>query len=785
MHHQEPFTLFIIQHSHIDIGYTERQEVITEYHKQFLEQAVEMALSPAQQTRDINSKFKFMCEGFWAVEQYLSKTGSVGKARLVEALRDGSIELSATYLHMTELLDEGHMRDLLKPATVFARETGVPLHSAMSCDVNGFSWGMADALFDSGVKYLSTNINTHHGGCPFGKPNVPFYWESPKGKQILVWNGLAYHKANLLGLIPGYNPVGDPMVPGLDFSDSFGYVDIQDISYAEKTLYSLVDGLRNIGYEFSFLPIMGSGLYTDNSPPTDSYCDLIKEWNDKHGDKILIRTANLSEFFQHLEKEAPNIPVYSGDWNDWWTDGVISTPLETTLFRNAQRMKRIAERLDPEGKFVSEEEWKHVTEALVLYAEHTWGHSASLSKAGDFRVQQLHMRKMKYAIDSDEFACKALDKVLAGKGQGDFTARRPFSYRVINPSIEAKTSLAYLPLDYWETPIFKQGFRIVDEQSREYAFEQVNHSLRGQELCIQLVMEPLEERELWIEFSGPVPQTGVLSATVKNAERFENNLIRVEWDEKRGVHTLIHKPSGASILKDGNDGLGSPLYQLFEGGNRQNAAGFGYSARTIPNDEIYHGQLKRISNIVSNCHFETWAFEYEVRGTHSYLAEFKFYRALSRFDVSIKMNKENTLDPDGVYVAFPFQTEQGVWHLEKAGAIIRPGMDRLPGTCVDYFSVQGGAALVGNQVGVLLSILDAPMVHIGKLRLWDFTEHIEPTGTLYSWLTNNKWETNFKASCGGYYEFRYTIDVSQEYQDSDSAIRAVRENNYEFIAIRK
>ncbi|WP_171691426.1 glycoside hydrolase family 38 N-terminal domain-containing protein [Paenibacillus germinis] len=199
MHRQEPFTLFIIQHSHIDIGYTERQEVITEYHKQFLEQAVDMALSLEQQTRDSHSRFKFMCEGFWAVEQYLSKTGSVGKSRLVEALKNGSLELSATYLHMTELLDEGHMRDILKPVAEFAREVGVPLLSAMSCDVNGFSWGMADALYDAGVKYLSTNINTHHGACPFGKPNVPFYWESPKGNRILVWNGLTYHKANLLG----------------------------------------------------------------------------------------------------------------------------------------------------------------------------------------------------------------------------------------------------------------------------------------------------------------------------------------------------------------------------------------------------------------------------------------------------------------------------------------------------------------------------------------------------------------------------------------------------------
>jgi hypothetical protein len=55
---------------------------------------------------------------------------------------------------------------------------------AMACDVNGFSWGMADALYEAGVRYLSMNINSHHGGYPFNKPLVPFYWESPSGNRL-------------------------------------------------------------------------------------------------------------------------------------------------------------------------------------------------------------------------------------------------------------------------------------------------------------------------------------------------------------------------------------------------------------------------------------------------------------------------------------------------------------------------------------------------------------------------------------------------------------------------
>lgn len=780
---KKPFTLFIIQHSHIDIGYTERQEVITEYQRQFINQAVSMALSPAQQTRDENSRFKFMCEGFWAVEQYLTKCGEEGKKRLVEAIKNGSLELSASYLHMSELLDEGHMHDQFKPALEFSREAGVPIHSAMSVDVTGFSWGMADALYDAGIQYLSTNINTHHASIPFGKPNVPFYWESPKGNRVLVWSGLTYHKGGLLGLIPGYNYIGNPMIPGFEYTGDQRYEDVQDISYAEQTLFKLIESLRQKGYEYNFLPIHAGALYTDNNPVTDAYCDLIKQWNDKHGDEIILRTINNTEFFQYLEQEVSEIPVYRGDWNDWWTDGTISTPFETALFRNGQRMKRIAERLDPEGKYVSAEEWKPVTHALILYAEHTWGHSNSLRKASDFRVQQLLARKIKYAIQADELACSALDQVLYGKGQSEFSARRSFTYKVINPSLQEKSSIAYLSLDYWEDPIFRNRLRVVDDEGREYEFERVRHSLRGQELAVILELGPLEERRLLI-IQEKLEEPAVTPPTLPTTPGiFENAYIQVAWCEKKGIHRIIHKPTGVSLLNDGAEGFASPVYQIFEGANRAASGGFGYSKRTIPNAQIFHGELKAVTNTANTLHYEIWEFEYQVRGAHSYVAEFKFYRELSRFDVSVKVNKENILDPEGMYVAFPFHSEGG-WHLDKAGAVVRPGLDRLPGTCVDYFTVQAGAALTCEQVGVALSILDAPLVHIGRIRLWEYANYIEPTGTLYSWLTNNKWETNFKASCGGLYEFRYTFDIDSNYRDPETAIRACQENQFDFIAIR-
>ena len=55
----KPFKVFLILHSHIDIGYTERQEKMAVYQADFIRQAVDFALSSRQSVRDPRSKFNY------------------------------------------------------------------------------------------------------------------------------------------------------------------------------------------------------------------------------------------------------------------------------------------------------------------------------------------------------------------------------------------------------------------------------------------------------------------------------------------------------------------------------------------------------------------------------------------------------------------------------------------------------------------------------------------------------------------------------------------------------
>ena len=161
-----------------------------------------------------------------------------------------------------------------------------------------------------------------------------------------------------------------------------------------------------------------------------------------------------------------------------------------------------------------------------------------------------------------------------------------------------------------------------------------------------------------------------------------------------------------------------------------------------------------------------------------------FFRDLPHFELIARLIKTDVREPEGFYVLFPFAVKGGVWHLDKPGALIRPGLDQLPQTCTDYYLVQHGAVLAGSDCGVAWATLDAPMIQLGQLRLWTYSTRIEPTGSLYSWLTNNKWETNFRLSCGGAYDFRYQIQVGRALANAGQAAATVRALSYPPLVMR-
>lgn len=750
------FKLFLIYHSHIDIGYTERQEKMKIYQADFMRQAVDCVLNPAK----TKTPFKFTAEGFWAIEQYLKRYGEGGRLKLLEAVKTGRFEMTAGYLHFAELLNYENLAASVDYSMDFAGANHIASPKCfMLSDVNGLGWGYSQILHDAGVENVMTCINPHHGGAPFGKPLVPFYWQTPKGDKLLVWNGLTYHKANILGLMPGFAPGGDPGIPGM-LTEKEGFIKITDCdSYASRRIFDFVNALKKEGYAYDFVPIMGGALYTDNNPVDDGHCRIIDEWNEKYGGEIQIVTATLNEFFEHLKASVSDIKTYEGDWPDWWTDGCLATPAETKVFRNAQRTQKLIRKLDKEG-IVTKAERDEITNNLILYAEHTWGHSSSYTDPYKLLVQQLDLRKAKLAVDADILASTAMDKLSRVLGEGEFRAERPMEYVVLNPHAEKVSAVVYLPTDFWEEGCFEGGsFLVTDEQNRRYPVQRA-YTLRGAFVTLPIELQANETKTLKIEFCDGKREEKELTGN-----SFSNPFYEVRWDDRRIV-SIVNKANGNELLCESCGELGQPVYQVFENADRREPAGFGYSERKIPESKIFYGKSLGVEVRSFGDVSTTIRISYEIRAAKKCYTDFVFYNHLPKIDVNINMAKDLVIDPEGMYVHLPVEAKYGEWYLDKPGVLFKAGTS-LPETCQDYYAVDRGMVSRGEGETVTVNSLDTPLFTIKELKLWKYTTGIEPRGPLFSWIVNNKWETNFRIDCAGFLENRYVITIGSGNADPE------------------
>ena len=206
--------------------------------------------------------------------------------------------------------------------------------------------------------------------------------------------------------------------------------------------------------------------------------------------------------------------------------------------------------------------------------------------------------------------------------------------------------------------------------------------------------------------------------------------------------------------------------------------------RTIPPSVIHHGKLTARRCTARGPVYCEWELDYAVPGAHRYTLQVRCHHALPQLALTAKVHKVATRDPEGLYVNFPFTVADGTWHLDRAGGAVRPGVDQLPGTCCDYYAVLDGAACCGTQGGVAWTTLDAPLVQLGRIRLWNFDTTIEARGPLFSWIANNKWECNYPIYLADNCEFRYLVTAGAHVRAANDALTEVRRSAVPFVVLR-
>ncbi len=783
--------IYLIHHSHTDIGYTERQDKIIRYHYDFIRQAIDILDEIHVNGKKEWEGFVWQCENYWQVENFYEMADETYREKFEYYVSTGEIGLSGNYLNMTELIGKRALYNALDKMQKYGEETGHPITAGMSADINGFAWGYVDALYDHGVRYFYSALHPHHGMFPLYKKVLPFYWEGPSGNRVLFWNGEHYHFGNELFLAP---EAGNSYILRDEFHKRFQEHELmrtsaEDTAKIEWKILTLrleryLDNLEAEGYKYNLVPLLVSGQITDNAPPSADVARRVQELNNYYEGKLHFEMVTLEQFFERVKESCKDIPIISGDWTDWWADGVGSTPSEVKMFREAARKYNICCKLDPENKFGDADLIGKSAKEQMLYAEHTWGYSSSVSEPWETLVSSLELKKGAYAVNANTHIAKNLDKILAANGEVSISHQKSHNYLVINPHDHAISTKAYLYIEFWE---YLDGIcydytipiEVIDTQLGEVIPSQVKVIARATQIEIQVDLKAHERRYLKIRRKEITPYTILNHAHIgaEGVEDIRQSDRRVDEDEietddlilrfndEKGLYSIIDKKDSTELLRDDvPDGAFAGVYEITDmkrsaceirrqmGRNRKSKATRRYRSKLI------NRKIKEIGEL-----YTAIDLAYSLKGTGMYNVYLKIYNHEPKIEAMVRVHKESHWEPENLYVALPFTAgKDTITYCDKTGCVIRPGIDQLPGSCQEFYLIQNAILWKEGKRNLAVITKDAPLITLGDLEahsivLCDGQDKEKNQSPVYSWPMNNYWETNFKVNLGGFYEFAYTF----------------------------
>jgi hypothetical protein len=146
--------------------------------------------------------------------------------------------------------------------------------------------------------------------------------------------------------------------------------------------------------------------------------------------------------------------------------------------------------------------------------------------------------------------------------------------------------------------------------------------------------------------------------------------------------------------------------------------------------------------------------------------EIRLYHRQKKIELQYSMFKLPVYSPEGVYVAFPFKLDGGKLAYEAQGGIVYPGINQLEGSSADWNTIQNFAAVKSGQAQIVFGSKDIPLVQFGGLNIGRYYYRLNPESNhIYSWVLNNYWVTNFKASQQGELRWSYSITSSEDPSD--------------------
>ncbi|WP_165521873.1 hypothetical protein [Micromonospora zingiberis] len=765
LHPARKWTLHLIPHVHLDVGYTDTQGKVQELHSRNLDRAL------AQLDRDPD--FAFSVDGSLVVGEYLATRSTDRAQRVLAALRSG--RLAVNVFHSLFLSGVVSLEETYRAAYLAARlrdEYDVPVDYANLTDVPSYSSALPSILRALGIEAFVGIENHHRGGNADSDTQhlaSPVMWEGIGGDRILTHFSDQYSQLRFM--------VGDP----------------QTIAGGAHAFCRLLARYDRPDYLPTDLAVIGT--HADNEDLADGDAGFAARWNAVYA-YPRIRVSTMADYLAAIRPLADRLPVWRGDGGSYWEDGVGTGATVTAEHRQAQAALPAAEglaaliaHLDPRyrpNRTALDTAW----EGALFGSEHTWTwahgtahpHGEQVHDQLDWKRHQVHTA-LRIARDETRRSLSQLGELVHTVGptllvHNPLAWRRdieievealrdtPFEYdgeplsaevlaecnglRTVRITVPDVPGFGYraLPVGAGRTlaPGAEDGAATGGAARDDQDWQPVPHTLE----CArwQVTLDPatgavrgLRHRATGRELLDP--QAPWRLGAVLHVVNGPDSLTRGDGTEH--PHTGVpheHPPAPRSSL------LGRRL-----------GPADGQVEVDLPELTVVAAQMRPVGVRRS---YDGWRLR--VVGTAPSLPQVEVDILLrdhtDRVDVRVHLVKERVLAKESVYVAFPFAAEQPTVRYDRQQGWVDPATDHTPGACHDWFTTQHGVVISAGPGGpaVAWTSADAPLFTAGDIVRGRWAEQFTPaSGTIFSWVLNNYWPTNTPPEQDGTLTLRYAF----------------------------
>ncbi|GAB3398808.1 glycoside hydrolase family 38 C-terminal domain-containing protein [Schumannella luteola] len=809
---QREWTVHMVHHSHYDFGYTDPQAEVMAAQRSYLDSAIDLIEQTADWPEE--SRFRWNSEALWAVSDWESHRPQAVVDRFMQLVKQGSIGLSAMPYNLhTDVCSTDELRELMREARRLRDRYGIEFTSAMQTDVPGQVAGLPDALNEMGVRYLSVAHNWAGRSEPHthGAINHPrlFRWRTLAGGEVLVWmtdspHGLAYMEGPMLGFTEDFAQVQNYLPAYLTAMSERGYPFPIGVFGAHG---ETIEGRDP--YPWDVVHIRTQGFMGDNGPARRLLSEIVREWNDTW-DAPKLRVSTNQDFFEDAESRVgDDLTTVEGDWGDWWVEGVGSAAVPMALMRRAQAQVADARSISQLAGWLGGESSPRETaeahgtyDAISMFNEHTWGAGNSwLHSDHGFDSGELQWRwKVAQALIGEQRSRASVDESLAYLGAAVAPADDALaSFAIVNPTGLARSGAVRLLLPETVAALEAQ-VDLVDSRSGNAlplsVEAQSNHPHResGRWLTVRVDDVPAfgtvrldarervgDDRPRAIDdpsvaepgYPSEVPMTELL--------RLENDHLTVVVDLQRsGISSIVERATGRELVRaDALVPFNGYVYDEYA----SSGAGFNHLANKLATSDRLEmlatrqmGLPARLVERRDDAIEQRLVYEFRAAGAERVRVTLRLRHGDARLLIENSVAKPSVLIKESAYFGFPFAGDDAQLRYEVSGSVTGAGLPHIPGAPQHMRAMRDWVTVTSGDDVVVWATPDVPLVqpHTIAVPYSPFPPSTSPSepGTVYSWLHNNLWDTNFPIEQGFDSTFRYAVGV-----------RATPEQSVEEVAI--